>query len=86
MDAISYWFGIGLVIALATIWLTKDRGHGTVVNLGLGLIGAMIGGLGFNIVMSSPGLGYSVYDMIASAAVAAIVLTSYHALMGPRPI
>ena len=86
MSAIGYWAGIGIVCALIAIGLTRDRGRGTVVNLGLGVVGAVAGGLAFNILMSAPNLGYSPYAMITAAAVSVIVLAGYHGVAGRRPI
>ena len=86
MDSIVYWVIIGLVVALAAAWLTRDRGRGNIVNVGLGLVGAVAGGFLFNMLLSSPMLGYSPYDMLAAVAGSVVILGLFHVVAGRRPI
>ena len=84
--AIIYWIIIGALCGLATKFLIRDSGRGMIVDVGLGVAGAVIVGFLFNVAMVPRVGGLSVYDGLAAVVGAAIALGGYHFLEGKRPI
>jgi len=73
------WIAVGLIGGgLASRLITWDReGFGTVRNLGLGLVGALIGGLlfrWFNLLPGFDSISISLRDVVAAVAGSLLVL------------
>jgi uncharacterized membrane protein YeaQ/YmgE (transglycosylase-associated protein family) len=80
VDQLVVWIVVGLLGgSLAGLITTGSRkGHGLVRNLGVGLVGALVGGLLFRVLGLFPGLdkvAISLRDIVAAVVGSLIVLT-----------
>ena len=81
------WILLGLVLGLVASKIVSTTGEGTVIDIQLGIVGAVIGGWLF-ILFGGSGLSGFNLDSVYSAGVAAIgaivALALYHAFFGRR--
>ena len=81
------WILLGLVLGLAASKIVSTTGEGTVVDILLGIVGAVIGGWLFTLFGGSGLSGFnldSVYSAGVSAIGAIIALALYHAFFRRR--
>jgi uncharacterized membrane protein YeaQ/YmgE (transglycosylase-associated protein family) len=81
IDQFIVWVIVGLLGgSLAGLVITRDRkGLGLIRNLGLGLVGALVGGLLFRVLGLAPGLdrvAISLRDVVAAFVGSLIVLVA----------
>lgn len=81
IDQLIVWIVVGLLGgSLAGLITTRSRkGHGVVRNLGVGLVGALVGGLLFRVLGLFPELdrvAISLRDVVAAVIGSLIVLTA----------
>ena len=85
MDILG-WIIFGALTGWLASQIVNKRGEGCLVNTALGLVGAVVGGFLFRILM--PGFAYQNHGFFASMIVAVIgaiiVLFVYHAATGGR--
>ena len=89
VDQVIVWIVVGLIGgSLAGLIVKRDReGFGIMRNLGLGLAGALVGGLLFRLFRLWPGLdqiAISLRDVVA-AFIGSIAVNAFIAYRGPRP-
>jgi uncharacterized membrane protein YeaQ/YmgE (transglycosylase-associated protein family) len=81
------WILLGLVLGLIPSKIVSTTGEGTVVDILLGIVGAVIGGWLFNLFGGSGLTGFDI-DSVYSAGIAAIgaviVLVLYHVFFRRR--
>ena len=81
IDQFIVWIIVGLLGgSLAGLVITRDRkGLGLIRNLGLGLVGALVGGLLFRVLGLAPGLdrvAISLRDVVAAFVGSLIILVA----------
>jgi uncharacterized membrane protein YeaQ/YmgE (transglycosylase-associated protein family) len=80
------WLLLGLVAGFVASKTVNATGEGVLLDIMLGIVGAMIGGFIFN-VASKPGLtGFNIWSSMVAAIGAIAVLVLYHSLTGRRAL
>jgi uncharacterized membrane protein YeaQ/YmgE (transglycosylase-associated protein family) len=78
--SIIAWLILGLISGFIASKLVNKTGDGMVIDIVLGIIGAIAGGWLFNR-FGMPGVtGLNIYSMLVSVVGAVVVLVIYHAL------
>lgn len=78
--SIIAWLILGLISGFIASKLVNKTGDGLVVDIILGIIGAIAGGWLFN-TFGMPGVtGLNIYSMLVAVVGAVIVLVIYHAI------
>jgi uncharacterized membrane protein YeaQ/YmgE (transglycosylase-associated protein family) len=78
--SIIAWLILGLVSGFIASKLVNKTGDGMVIDIILGIIGAIAGGWLFNRFGMSGVTGLNIYSMLVSVVGAVVVLVLYHAL------
>ena len=79
-----WWLLVGLVAGWATGKIMRGSGYGVVIDIVLGIVGAIIGGA----IMSSLGFagqGGTIYTILVAIG-GAVILTAIIRLIGPKPV
>jgi uncharacterized membrane protein YeaQ/YmgE (transglycosylase-associated protein family) len=80
------WIVLGLISGFVASKVVNARGEGCLVNIALGLVGAMVGGFIFTTIGGSGVNGFNLYSMFVAIIGAIVVLVIYHAITGRRGI
>ena len=80
------WLILGLIAGFIGSKIFEGSGHGLVMNIVLGIIGAMVGGFLFSLVGASGVTGFNLYSMFVAVVGAIAVLWLYNTLMGRRSL
>jgi uncharacterized membrane protein YeaQ/YmgE (transglycosylase-associated protein family) len=78
------WIVLGLIAGFIASKLVNNRGEGFIVDVILGVVGAVVGGFVFNAFGAAGVTGFNIYSMIVAVVGAVIVLWIYHALFARR--
>jgi uncharacterized membrane protein YeaQ/YmgE (transglycosylase-associated protein family) len=84
--SIVAWIVLGLVSGFIASNIVNNRGEGTLLDILLGVGGAVVGGFVFNMFGARGGTGLNLWSMCVSVVGAALVLVAYHAVAGRRPL
>lgn len=76
------WLILGLIAGFIASKVVNKSGEGLVLDIVLGVIGAIVGGFLFSFFGASPVTGLNVYSMIVAVVGAVVVLFVYHAVTG----
>ena len=80
------WIVLGLVAGFIGSKVVNNTGQGLLVDILLGVVGAVVGGFLFN-QFGEPGVsGLNLYSLIVAVVGAIVVLWLYHALVGRRRV
>ncbi|QEE41614.1 MULTISPECIES: GlsB/YeaQ/YmgE family stress response membrane protein [unclassified Methylobacterium] len=80
------WIVLGLIAGFIGSKIVNNTGQGLVVDILLGVVGAVVGGFLFNR-FGQPGVsGVNLYSLLVAVVGAVVVLWLYHALMGRRRV
>lgn len=80
------WIVLGLIAGFIGSKIVNNTGHGLVVDILLGVVGAVVGGFLFN-QFGEPGVsGLNLYSLLVAIVGAVVVLWLYHTLMGRRRV
>jgi uncharacterized membrane protein YeaQ/YmgE (transglycosylase-associated protein family) len=79
--SIIAWLILGLISGFIASKLVNKTGEGMVMDIVLGIIGAVAGGWLFNRFGMSGVTGLNIYSMLVSVVGAVVVLVIYHALV-----
>ena len=74
------WIILGLVAGFIGSKIVNKRGEGLILDLILGIVGAIAGGWLFNLFGASGVTGLNLYSLVVSVVGAIVVLVVYHAL------
>jgi uncharacterized membrane protein YeaQ/YmgE (transglycosylase-associated protein family) len=78
------WIILGLIAGFIATKLIDHHGQGVVMDIVLGVIGAVIGGWLFTM-FGMPGVtGFNVYSLLVATIGAAVLLLGYHAITRAR--
>lgn len=80
------WILLGLVAGFIASKIVNKSGEGFVLDVVLGIVGAVVGGFIFNAVGAAGVTGFNIWSMFVAVIGAIIVLAGYHALRGRRAI
>ena len=82
--SIIAWIVLGLVAGFIGSKIVNRTGEGVILDIVLGVVGAVVGGFVFSLVGAAPVTGFNVYSLFVAVIGAIIVLIIYHALVGGR--
>lgn len=80
------WIIFGLITGFIASKVMNDKGEGCLIDIALGLVGAMVGGFIFSQIGGSGITGFNIYSMLVAVVGAIVVLAIYHAITGRRGI
>ena len=78
------WIILGVISGFIASKLVNKEGEGFIVDMILGIIGAMVGGYLFNMMGQAGVTGFNLYSMFVAVIGAVVVLFLYHLLTGRR--
>jgi uncharacterized membrane protein YeaQ/YmgE (transglycosylase-associated protein family) len=78
--SIFAWIILGLVAGFIGSKIVNKRGEGLVLDLVLGIVGAIAGGWLFNTFGASGVTGLNLYSLMVAVVGAVVVLVLYHAI------
>jgi uncharacterized membrane protein YeaQ/YmgE (transglycosylase-associated protein family) len=84
--SIVAWLILGLIAGFIASKIVNRQGEGILVDIVLGIIGAVVGGLLFNAFGAIGVTGFNLYSMLVAIIGAIVVLVIYHALAGRRAV
>ncbi|NDQ57591.1 MAG: GlsB/YeaQ/YmgE family stress response membrane protein [Acidipila sp.] len=76
------WIVLGLVAGFIGSKIVNKRGEGVLLDIVLGIVGAVVGGWLFNTFGSAGVTGLNLYSLLVAVVGAVVVLVVYHALRG----
>jgi uncharacterized membrane protein YeaQ/YmgE (transglycosylase-associated protein family) len=74
------WIVLGLLAGFIGSKLVNKRGEGFIVDVLLGIVGAVVGGWLFNRLGAAGVTGFNLYSLLVAVIGAVVVLVIYHAL------
>ncbi len=78
------WIIFGVIAGFIASKIVNKSGQGFVVDLVLGVIGAVVGGFLFQTFGFAPVTGFNFYSLFVAVIGAIVVLFLYHAVIGRR--
>ena len=82
--SILAWIILGLVSGFIASKLVNRSGEGLILDVGLGIVGAVVGGFLFNAFGAAGVSGLNIWSLFVAVIGAVVVLAIKHALLG-RP-
>jgi len=79
------WIALGLITGLVANRLLNKRGEGLLLSLGLGLVGALIGGYLCNLLAPDHASGLTFWNVVVALVGASALLGIKHAYLGSHP-
>jgi uncharacterized membrane protein YeaQ/YmgE (transglycosylase-associated protein family) len=76
------WIVLGLIAGFIGSKLVNKRGEGLILDIILGVVGAIAGGWLFNMFGASGVTGLNLYSLLVAVVGAVVVLLVYHAVRG----
>ena len=76
------WLILGLISGFIASKIVNKSGEGFIMDIVLGIVGAMVGGFLFSLVGAAPVTGFNIYSMFVAVVGAIVVLVIYHAVAG----
>jgi uncharacterized membrane protein YeaQ/YmgE (transglycosylase-associated protein family) len=80
--SIFAWIVLGLLAGFIGSKLVNKRGEGVILDIILGVVGAIAGGWLFNMFGASGVTGLNLYSLLVAVIGAVVVLVVYHAVRG----
>jgi uncharacterized membrane protein YeaQ/YmgE (transglycosylase-associated protein family) len=78
------WIVLGLISGFVASKIVNRSGEGFILDVVLGIVGAVVGGFLFNVFGATGVTGFNIWSMFVSVVGAVVVLGIYHALTGRR--
>ena len=82
--SILAWIILGLIAGFIASKLVNKSGEGFLLDIILGVVGAVVGGFVFNAFGAAGVTGLNLWSLLVSVAGAAAVLVIYHAALVPK--
>jgi len=82
--SILAWIVLGLIAGFIASKIVNKAGEGVLLDIVLGVVGALVGGWLFNTFGHVGVTGLNLYSILVAVIGAVIVLVVYHALAGVR--
>ena len=80
------WIILGLIAGFVASKIVNKTGSGIVVDILLGIVGAVVGGFIFAQLGSVGVTGFNLWSMIVAIIGAIVILLIYHAIFGRRRV
>ncbi|HZZ35690.1 MAG TPA: GlsB/YeaQ/YmgE family stress response membrane protein [Caulobacteraceae bacterium] len=84
--SILAWLGLGLIAGFIASKIVNHRGSGIIMDILLGVVGALVGGFVFSFFGAHGVTGFNIYSMLVAIVGAVVVLWLYHMLVGRRSL
>jgi uncharacterized membrane protein YeaQ/YmgE (transglycosylase-associated protein family) len=81
--SILAWMVLGLIAGFIGSKIVNKTGEGFVLDIVLGIVGAIVGGYLFNLFGASGVTGVNIYSLFVAVIGAVLVLVVYHAVRRP---
>jgi len=78
------WIILGLIAGFIGSKIVNKEGQGFLLDIALGVIGAIVGGFLFTAFGAEGVTGLNIYSMIVAIVGSVVVLVGYHAIAGRR--
>lgn len=78
------WLLLGLIAGWLAGKIVNNSGQGAVLNIVLGVVGAIVGGSIFSALGGAPVTGFNLYSMLVAVVGAVVVLLLAHMVSGRR--
>jgi uncharacterized membrane protein YeaQ/YmgE (transglycosylase-associated protein family) len=78
------WIILGLIAGFIASKLVNRTGEGVLLDIVLGVVGAVVGGFLFTLVGVEGVTGFNIWSMFVAVIGAVVLLAIKHALTGPR--
>ena len=78
------WVILGLISGFIASKIVNKTGEGAVLDIVLGIVGALVGGWIFSTMGSAGVTGFNVYSMFVAVVGAIVILVLYHAVTRSR--
>lgn len=75
---------LGLIAGWIASLIVDNAGKGPVLDMVLGIVGALVGGEIFSLLGAAPITGFNLYSLFVAVVGSVVVLVIYHAAMGRR--
>lgn len=82
--SILAWIVLGLIAGFIGSKLVNKAGEGVILDIVLGIVGAIVGGYLFSIFGAHGVTGLNLYSLFVAVIGAVVVLVVYHAVRGSR--
>ncbi len=80
------WLVLGLIAGFIASKIVNHTGSGVIMDIVLGVVGALVGGFLFSLFGATGVTGFNIYSMVVAVIGAVVVLWLYHALIGRRAL
>ena len=80
MMSLLAWIILGLIAGFIGSKIVNNRGEGLVLDIVLGVVGALVGGVLFNMFGAVGVTGLNLYSLLVATVGAIVVLLLYHAI------
>jgi uncharacterized membrane protein YeaQ/YmgE (transglycosylase-associated protein family) len=80
------WIVLGLIAGYIASHIVDNGGKGPLLDMVLGIVGAMVGGWIFNALGAVPVTGFNLWSLFVAVVGAVVILVLYHAIAGRRRI
>ena len=84
--SIIAWLVLGLIAGFIGSKIVNRTGEGLVMDIVLGVVGAVVGGFLFNMFGASGVTGLNIYSLVVAVIGAIVVLVVYHMVFRRRAI
>lgn len=78
------WLVLGLIAGFIASKIVNHSGAGALMDIVLGIVGAMVGGWLFNQFGHIGVNGFNIYSLVVATVGAVVILLIYHAIFGRR--
>ena len=79
------WIVLGLIAGFIGSKIVNKTGSGLVMDIVLGVVGAVVGGFAFNLIGAVGVTGFNIYSMFVAVVGAVLVLVIYHMVVRRTP-
>ncbi|MBA3834221.1 MAG: GlsB/YeaQ/YmgE family stress response membrane protein [Chthoniobacterales bacterium] len=80
--SIIAWLILGLIAGFIGSKIVNRSGEGVLLDIGLGVVGAVVGGFLFSLIGAAPVTGFNIYSLIVAVVGSIVVLLIYYAITG----
>ena len=80
--SIIAWLILGLIAGFIGSKIVNSSGEGLLLDIVLGVVGAIVGGFLFSLVGAAPVTGFNIYSLVVAVIGSIVVLVIYHAITG----
>ncbi len=78
------WLVLGLIAGFIASKVVNKSGEGVILDIVLGIVGAIVGGFLFSLIGAAGVTGFNLYSMFVAVIGSVVVLVIYHAIAGRR--